>query len=264
MLLLCAGSGDRWGDHLGVPKQLVRFNKEPLLCRTVRLLAELNVVAHTYCVRRDERLDVCDVSGFEPSSAEFLVNTLLSTRHLWDRETIVLLGDVFYTRRAMRKIVASKEPVAFFGRPGPSALARCDHGELFGLRFSADGACLVEQAARVVSSSAGDKLWGNLWDLYHTLVGIPCGSGGTESRFFVTIDDLTNDFDTPSDYEKAATRYHWACSGCWYRKLLVGAMLLFVFPYHCLRLLLRTTRERKTPAEYYAARGMLRGGDGVD
>jgi len=59
VLILCAGDGSRWGNYLGVPKQLVTINGETLLDRTIRLLRE-NQIADITIVSNDNKLKVKD------------------------------------------------------------------------------------------------------------------------------------------------------------------------------------------------------------
>jgi choline kinase len=38
VFILCAGRAERWNNYLGIPKQLIAFNNESLLDRTIRLI----------------------------------------------------------------------------------------------------------------------------------------------------------------------------------------------------------------------------------
>lgn len=42
-IIMAAGKGTRWNNHLGVPKHLVKINGETLLGRTTRLLKENDI-----------------------------------------------------------------------------------------------------------------------------------------------------------------------------------------------------------------------------
>jgi hypothetical protein len=255
ILLLCAGEGTRWGDFLGVPKQLVAFGEEPLLRRTVRLLAELGYAANTVCVTTDHRLMLEGVATFEPTGYRWTVETLLSTQSLWGRRVIVLLGDVFFTRRSLLRIMSCHCPIACFGRPWPSAYAGCNHGEIFALGFSSYCADGVRRGIARAMAAAANGEWGNLWDLYDVMTGFPIGSNRTESRLFHVIDDLTNDFDTPAAYLRVARRYRWASSHNRLAHIALRAWMLALGPVHfATRVLNIGAAPRKSAAAWRASR----------
>lgn len=104
-LILCAGNGSRWGEYLGVPKQLITINNETLLDRTVRLLNK-NGNNNIEIVFNDHRVMLNHCAFYRPSKSQWIVETLLSTRDLWKGQTIILLGDVFYTERAIQLSLA--------------------------------------------------------------------------------------------------------------------------------------------------------------
>ena len=245
VLILCAGSGERWGNHLGIPKQLIRFSGETLLHRMVRLLKE-NGVSNVICVARDCRLKLEEIPSLEPEHCAYTVETLLSTSQLWARRTIVLLGDVYFTQHAIRKIIAFDGNLGVFGRPWPSAYSHSNHGEIFGMSFDSSTAKEVECAANAARNLAIKGERGNLWDFYHCFTGLPLNSGRVESKFFHPIDDLTNDFDTPGYYEKVAVRYHLASSKRIIDKALLAACLVSLAPMHWIGRLTKRSKARKT------------------
>lgn len=82
VLILCAGDGSRWGEYLGIPKQLITINNETLLDRTVRLLHksgnnDIEIVSNDY------RLESKHCHFFRPSEFRWVVETLISTKDLW-------------------------------------------------------------------------------------------------------------------------------------------------------------------------------------
>lgn len=221
-LILSAGDGARWGEYLGVPKQLIPIRREPLLYRTVRLVRE-NGIVDVRIVTHDPRLRVEHCGVFRPRRYRWTAETLLSTRHLWSARTLVLLGDVFYSDQAMDRIVNWSEPIAIFGRRGPNEYTGCRHGELFAISVDETMAHVLQEAASRAVGHAECGAWGNLWDVYYCLVGLPLDSARTDDRVFQQIQDLTDDFDTPEDYDRAIPRYRALLSGCPLRR---WAMLL--------------------------------------
>lgn len=260
VLLLCAGDGTRWGEYLGVPKQLIGFGGEPLLSRTVRHLREFGVPTQPICVTHDPRLHLKHTVPFRPVASRWTVETLASTRPLWRDRTIVLLGDVFFTRRALRRVLRTEDEVVFFGRRWPSAYTMSDHGEIFALSFSQKRWDLVLRACATVArvAKAKQNAWGNLWDLYHTITGFPLGCTATEDNMFTIIDDMTSDFDTPHAYTRCEVRYRWAASGSVLDKVRLLMALCVSLPQHVpWRLGWRVPAPRKSPSEYFSSRFII-------
>jgi hypothetical protein len=256
VVILCAGDGRRWGDYLGVPKQLIPFQGEPLLSRTVRQLRKAGYTRAPICVSRDPRLHVEGVEPYYPARHRWTAETLAATSGLWARRTTVLLGDVFFTSHALRRIVGTQKPLVFFGRPWPSAYTLSDHGELFALSFDEAHAKSVIRACSQVIQATQRDAWGNLWDVYHALAGIRLGSSGTERKMFEVIDDLTNDFDTPETYHRCKLRYERATSSSAWNRYLLKGRLCVAYPHHiALRAAMRPVR--KSPSEYYRSRSIL-------
>lgn len=211
-IILCAGSGERWGGYLGVPKQLVRIGKEALLDRTVRLLRE-NGVTNIHVVSNDERLKVEHVNLFSPALSRWTVETLLSTRSLWAERTVVLLGDVFYSEDAMRAAIEFDGPVRVFGRSGPSWFTSCEWAEIFAVSFTREAIGRIAHAADCALQAAAGGGKGKLWQMYYSLLGSPMDEHRIDSDVFFVIDDFTDDFDSPEDYDSSVRRYRLIASG---------------------------------------------------
>lgn len=205
-LILCAGSSERWRNYQGVPKQLLEFNGETLLERTTRLL-QSQYVANPIIVTLSPSLKIPNVQSFAPNKTTYIVDTVASTTTLWSSRTIVLLGDVFYTKWAIKRIVGSTEPFKIFGRPWPSIYSGCAHGELFALSFTPEvHAFLLIHLARVSDhGSQGGR--GNLWNLYQSMMQFPYDSKLYDRDILGIIDDFTDDFDSPDEYDRAARCY---------------------------------------------------------
>ncbi len=233
VLLLCAGKGDRWKNHLGVPKQLIEFHGEPILHRTVRLL-RFNGVKDILCVTRDPKLHAPSTVMFKPHACRWTVETIASTQTLWSERTVILLGDVYFTHRAIQKIISFKGDIAIFGRASPSVYTACGHRELFAISFNAVGTKSVKKAINTTLKAVKSGAWGNLWDIYHSIAGLPLDSGCVEPLLFRSIDDLTNDFDTPMNYKRSAHRYWLTTSPRIIDRLLIRLWLAAITPFHLL------------------------------
>lgn len=243
-LILCAGNGSRWGEYLGVPKQLITINNETLLDRTVRLLNK-NGNNNIEIVSNDHRLRLNHCAFYRPSKSQWIVETLLSTRDLWKGQTIILLGDVFYTERAIQTIVSFSGRIRIFGRPRPSRYTKCNHGEIFTISFNQDGADQVARCAEKVLHERADGGWANLWDLYHSLVGSPLNINQIESKVFNTIDDFTDDFDVPEDYDRSIHRYNFATSANPIKRLILMAWIYMVTPIYFIEMMFIDSRNFK-------------------
>ncbi len=207
VFILCAGSGARWNNHFGVPKQLLTFGSEALVDRTARLTRRYGALA-VYCVTtQNSQVSSSLGHALVLSHTDSLTETIWATRSLWSERNVFLLGDVFYSKRAISTILECERPLSFFGRPWPSVFVRCGHGEMFALAFSATVAKNVGELFASVLSLKDAGTFGNLWNLYQLAAGLPLGSSQYVFHLLVPIDDYTNDIDTPVDYSRRGCLY---------------------------------------------------------
>ncbi len=200
-LILCAGNGVNWGNYLGRPKQLISINGERLLERTERLLHgrgcyDLEIVTH------DERLGLSNCGFFRPPGYRWIVETLLSTYPLWSDRTIILLGDVFFTEKAIKAITVPREGIHVYGRPGPSWYTFKPHREIFAISFDKkEWSHIVTHAERTIRyAEEGNSA--KFWQLYQSLAGFPFKDKRIEKDIFFPIHDLTDYIDCPEDYNR--------------------------------------------------------------
>jgi len=207
-IIAAAGTSDRWGDYLGVPKQELVIDGEPLLGRTVRLLRKLGI--------RDIVI-TGDWPGYgvptaQPKGDTAAVDGRLAMRHLWnpDGRTIVLMGDVYYGEDAMRVIVThAARDAHLFARFGPSSFSGKPWAEIFANSFwpehhEAHAASLeAVQAMRDRGQLGRAGLWeAYLHDHGHLGDGIDGQAGRVGNYGDATeIDDWTEDFDWPQDFD---------------------------------------------------------------
>jgi len=181
VIILAAGKQDRFG-HFKL-KQLIEVEGEALIFRTIRQARkytnDIIIVAH------DKRLQVDGVGFFNPLVRDTTCHTLLSTKSIWDEETIILLGDVFFTDEAIDTIFTCDKPFQFF----------TDTGDFFAIAVKKEKQELFEEKLNLAILKWKMQ---NLWtcpilELYRVM-GLP-------ERICTVIDDRTQDFDRAYEYE---------------------------------------------------------------
>ena len=215
-IIICAGEAKRWANHLGVPKHLVPVDGEPILNRTVKLL-EQNGVADIHIVSKDDpRYDVDGAEQYIPelNYAEHAdADKFLSSKALWNREgrTVVFYGDVYFTQAAITVICHyAKTEWTLFCRPNKSSYTGSPWGECFAQSFYPHDIPKHETAlhriARLYKRGVINRCGG--WEHYRAMIGLPDNKIRSKifKRNFVEIDDFTDDFDYPEDYERFLAR----------------------------------------------------------
>lgn len=205
----------RWGE--GTPKQLVAVDGEPVLHRTVRKCLVRKIQPTIVAV--DPALTMPQVASFEPSDHRYWVSTLLSCAPLWGDETIVLLGDVWFSAEAMDQI-AEGSGLRVYGRQGCSALTG-GPPEVFACRFSREHH--TEVASALIASIAHADRWfaqtsagydrtgrpiGSPWQFYRALIGCQLETEQWDESVWVeSPDDFTDDFDSLARYDRWMRAY---------------------------------------------------------
>lgn len=206
VFILCAGSGDRWDNWLGIPKQLITFGTETLIERTARLVAESSP-ERMYCITCDSRISLPQYETVHLSHTDSLTETILATRHLWSDQNVFLLGDVFYSERAILRLFECDRRLVFLGRPWPSALVKCGHGEMFGMAFAGSVNRLILRILNRGLSHKNADFKANMWNLYQITGFLPIGSSRHLPHLLLSVDDYTNDIDTRIDYMRRKWLY---------------------------------------------------------
>jgi hypothetical protein len=114
--------------------------------------------------------------------------------------TTLLFGDTYFTDKAIDAIVAATGWLQWFGRVYGSRTRR--YGELFGLSFEPAGQASLRRAFAVVSMAMqqGKTRRAGGWECYRYLHDIPLTEHAVTTDF-TTIDDETEDFDYPHEYD---------------------------------------------------------------
>jgi choline kinase len=211
-IIIAAGEATRWGDYLNTPKHLIEIDGEPLLHRTVRLLKQ-NGVKQIYVVSKDDpRYQVSGATQYI-AKLDYKTNAdadkFLSSKHLWNRNgrTIVLYGDVYFTDKSMQTICKFNDKEwTLFCRPNESRFTGTPWGECFAQSFYDEDISKHEEAlhriAKLHRQKKIDRCGG--WEHYRAMIGV--SDNKIRSKIFnghyVIIDDLTDDFDYPEDFER--------------------------------------------------------------
>jgi hypothetical protein len=221
VIVAASGSQHKWGNHLGVPSHLVPVRdplraggKELLLHRTVRQAFDrLGPDVHLTAPPGDDRYRLPGVATHERSPGDF-GNEYLASRDLWSTTgpTVLLLGDVYFTDRAMRAIRGHHQAAKtyrVFGRYMGSQQTGTPYGEIFAVSFWPNCHNMLDRhLARVVQAfHNGESKRRDGWTLLRSIQGTPLNEHIVCQPWFVEINDWTDDIDFPADYERhPATR----------------------------------------------------------
>lgn len=212
-IIICAGEASRWNNHLNTKKHLIEIEGERLLDRTIRLLKERGIT-EIYTVVKEITPEY-HVEGAAQYKANLQpekyvdADKFLSSEELWNKDgrTLVFYGDCYFTDEAMDTIVGftSKE-WTLFCRPNPSRITGTRWGECFAQSFYPDDHARHRAAllriARLFKEGVITRCGG--WEHYRAMVGRSDDKirrPHVMSTNYVEIDDWTDDFDYPEDYE---------------------------------------------------------------
>ena len=221
IIIICGGIGTRWGQHNGIDKHFARVSGEKLIERTLRLLKPYSVESINIIARPN---NISNFLEFLESDRIFVFNAVnidgaldankfLSSRDLWNEKgrTIVLYGDVFFTSEAIDKIMTTDASWSLFGRAFGSEYTGKPYGECFAQSFTSESINEHHDALlriiRLHRSGIINRCGG--WEHYRAMINIE------DSRMndhlvgarFVNIDDFTDDFDSPEEYQTFIENY---------------------------------------------------------
>ena len=191
IIIMAGGDQSRWdGD---TPKQLVDIDGQPLLARTLeqcykRYKTDPVIVTDNQLIAASS-----PVAFWDELRCRWIVESLLATAGIWREQTLVLLGDVYYTDYAFD--LFSSVPRIVFG----------DEVEIYAVKFKRDKWEHVIMALQnsITFAETGKQTKvesGKLWHFYRYFAGIRPGVHRLESNFCLLEDD-TQDFDYVSEYE---------------------------------------------------------------
>lgn len=211
IIIACAGSQKKWNNYLGVRSHFapVGPDREPLLHRTVRQLERYgDDISITCPVGFSELYAVDGAVTYEvEGTSEFD-----STRFLWSNyeETVLLLGDVYFSDLALRKIfgLTGHNRYVAFGRHGSSNITGTPYGELFAhIWCPAQNHMLDRHLDNVARARETGILRPHGWMLLRSVQQTPMNRHAVKAPWFQEINDWTDDIDFPEDYQRhPATR----------------------------------------------------------
>jgi len=185
-IIMCAGTGKRWNNHLGVPKHLVTINGETLLGRTTRLLKENGISDYiiTGCNERYKKYgevieqtdNDCEIDRFE--------------EYPTDDDICYLYGDVYYTEEAIKTILnTDADDIMFFGGKWEIFAIKIKDKDLF-YKHKHIVKDLYKQG--IIDRCIG-------WEVYRSLHCINFNEHIISERYTEILDG-TDDIDYPEDY----------------------------------------------------------------
>jgi hypothetical protein len=136
------------------------------------------------------------------------VDRFASAEPYWsaDGRTHLLFGDVYFTEAAADSMFAPcADPLRWYARPTPSGITGKPYGEIFAVSFDPEGGRLLSKHCEIVRSAyhSGGAPFALGWEVLSSVLGLPlkpCGRPCPDSM--TVIDDETEDFDFPNDFER--------------------------------------------------------------
>lgn len=125
--ILANGEGKRWGNHLGIPKQLIEIDGETILHRMIRLLKQEGVEATDIFICGD----LPDENAYTlPTKSKTKREVFEEIAKLAKEPFTILYGDCYYTEDCIHEIV--NRPICEFDEfftTKPNPYTGCPWGE---------------------------------------------------------------------------------------------------------------------------------------
>lgn len=202
IFILANGEAKRWGNYLGVDKQLLEIDGEPLLYRTVRLLRE-NGFDDIYIVGK---YVVKGAKNFIPK-VEPLIKHNIAREKLDGTETFALLyGDCYYTEAIIRDLKERKtdkehlhwscqRPNKYTGKPYVEGYIHAIYDKEFWNRKMEEYESLIRSGKHQHTKD---------WQPFRYAIGTDLYKHEPElyKDYEVDWEDETDDFDFPIDYDR--------------------------------------------------------------
>jgi len=224
-IILCAGTvKDVDLEFYGCRKQFVKVtDNERVIDRTIRLIKQYNSDFKIYIIATTKDFLI-------PRTILFLVNNNLvsnilsrirQTKNFWSHKTVILYGDVWYSEDCIKKVSNYSGPLMFFGRSKPSEITGKDHGEPYAICWlQNENSVILKNIERVFTLANKGKTPSRLcrdFELFNSHHKRPFSFsylGVMDSSIWTEIDDFTDDFDIPCNYNDWMKRYkYWLETG---------------------------------------------------
>ena len=193
-IIMADGKGTRWNNYHNIPKHLIEIDGETLLARTVRLLRENDARADIVITSHDPRYEVPGARRYEPQNNHLEIDRF--TEELIADDVCFLYGDTFYSESVIQKIADTPaEKLLFFGNERSIVAIKV-----------ADGALVRQHVDRVRALFLAGKIEKCIgWQVYQSFEGLPFGEK-TIAADYILIQDGTEDFNSPADYNRRTTK----------------------------------------------------------
>ena len=193
-IIMADGKGTRWNNYHNIPKHLIEIDGETLLARTVRLLRENDARADIVITSHDPRYEVPGARRYEPQNNHLEIDRF--TEELIADDVCFLYGDTFYSESVIQKIADTPaEKLLFFGNERSIVAIKV-----------ADGALFRQHVDRVRALFLAGKIDNCIgWQVYQSFEGLPFGEK-TIAADYILIQDGTEDFNSPADYNRRTTK----------------------------------------------------------
>jgi len=136
----------------------------------------------------------------EPKESD--ADKFFSSRPLWSGDTLIVYGDCYFSDDAIATMTSPVDDWTLYCRPGASELTGCPHGECWA--YAIPEHQLDWFADRLIWLAGMHELGQTWrcggWELYRALTGQDLGEHVMGTNH-VVIDDWTEDFDYPADYD---------------------------------------------------------------
>jgi hypothetical protein len=202
---MAGGSGARWGNYMGIPKHLVPIDGVPLLHRTVAQFLDRHVEV-VVLAPPDPRYQVNRAWTVRPEFTDCDTDKFLSSMPWWhySAPTTVVYGDCYLTDLAVDALTRGRG-MTWVGRAGASNITGCPWGELFGVTVDASHhGKLASAILQVRGQLLAERIpRGGGWEVYRATQGMGLLPDHHAIRGdFVEVDDWSDDFDFPEDYDR--------------------------------------------------------------
>ena len=193
-IIMADGKGTRWNNYHNIPKHLIEIDGETLLARTVRLLRENDARADIVITSHDSRYEVPGARRYEPQNNHLEIDRF--TEELIADDVCFLYGDTFYSESVIQKIADTPaEKLLFFGNERSIVAIKVADGALFRQH--------VDRVRELFLAGKIEKCIG--WQVYQSFEGLPFGEK-TIAADYILIQDGTEDFNSPADYNRRTTK----------------------------------------------------------
>lgn len=189
-IIMADGKGKRWHNYKNIPKHFIEVNGEKIIERTVRLLNEFDKDSEVIITSHDKRYEINGSKRYEPKHNILEIDRF--TNELIEDNICFLYGDTYYSDKAMEKIITiNTDDLLFFGNGKSIVAIKIKDSNVFTKH--------VENVRKLYLEGKIEKCIG--WQVYQSFQGLSFDEKEIKDKY-VYIQDDTQDFNSPKDYEK--------------------------------------------------------------